>query len=290
MKKANNQSINWMYIPAIVFFLVFILYPFAQGIYISFTDWNGYSQTKNFIGLQNYIRFFQDPNTKTVVSNTLLFGIGSTIFQNLLGLLFALLVDIKFKARNIVRTVIYLPVIISPLIMGYVLYYLFSYSNGALNEILTLFQMERIDWLAERNRSVNIIVIINTLQFVGPCMLIYLTGLQSISGEYKDAAQIDGASSFQRFKHITLPLLVPSITINVVYNLIGGLKLFDIIMSLTKGGPGYNTSSMSTFMYTLYSGRQDAGYATTVGNMMFVLIALIGLTVLRYLRKKEVTE
>ncbi len=290
MKKTNIQSINWMYVPAVVFFLVFILYPFIQGIYISFTDWNGYSQTKNFIGLQNYIRFFQDPNTKIVVVNTLIFGIGSTIFQNLLGLLFALLVDIKFKARNAVRTLIYLPVIISPLIMGYVLYYLFSYSNGALNEILTLLQMERIDWLAERNRAVNIIVIINTLQFVGPCMLIYLTGLQSISGEYKDAAQIDGANSFQRFKHITLPLLVPSITINVVYNLIGGLKLFDIIMSLTKGGPGYNTSSMSTFMYTLYSGRQDAGYATTVGNMMFVLIALIGLTVLRYLRKKEVTE
>ena len=288
MKWKQAWAINVMYIPAVILFLVFILSPFIRGIGISFTDWNGYSQQKNFVGLRNYKTFFTDKNMKTVFINTLLFGGLSTLFQNILGLGYALLMDLKFKGRGLVRTIIYLPVIVSPLIMGYILYYVFQYNNGALNEVLSWFGVAQVDWLAQWNTAVPIIIIVNTLQFVGPAMIIYLTGLQSISSNYKEAAQLDGATAFQNFRYITLPLLMPSITINVIYNLIGGLKLFDIIMSLTKGGPGYMTSSMSTFMYTVYSGRQDAGYATTVGNMMFIMIALIGLVLLTQLRKKEV--
>lgn len=281
-------GINIMYLPAVILFVIFILIPFIRGIGISFTDWNGYSQSKNFVGLRNYREFFTDKNMRTVLLNTLLYGGLSTLFQNLLGLAYALLMDTDFKARGLVRTIIYLPVIVSPLIMGYILYYVFQYNNGALNEILSWIGAAPVDWLAKWSRAVPIVIIVNTLQFVGPAMIIYLTGLQSISSNYKEAAQLDGATGVQNFRYITLPLLMPSITINVIYNLIGGLKLFDIIMSLTKGGPGYSTSSMSTFMYSVYSGRQDAGYATTVGNMMFIMIAVIGIALLTQMRKKEV--
>lgn len=287
-KFSSSASINIMYFPAVILFLIFILLPFVRGIGISFTDWNGYSQTKNFVGLRNYQEFFTDKNMRTVLLNTLLYGGLSTLFQNLLGLAYALLMDVKFKGRGLVRTIIYLPVIVSPLIMGYILYYMFQYNNGALNEVLSWFNMAPVDWLAKWSSAVPIVIIVNTLQFVGPAMIIYLTGLQSISLNYKEAAQLDGASRFQNFRYITLPLLMPSITINVIYNLIGGLKLFDIIMSLTKGGPGYSTSSMSVFMYSVYSGRQDAGYATAVGNMMFIMIAVIGIALLTQMRKKEV--
>lgn len=287
-KFSAAASINIMYLPAVILFVIFIFIPFVRGIGISFTDWNGYSQNKNFVGLRNYKEFFTDKNMRIVLLNTLLYGGFSTLFQNLLGLAYALLMDTRFKARGLVRTIIYLPVIVSPLIMGYILYYVFQYNNGALNEVLSWFQIAPVDWLAKWSSAVPIVIIVNTLQFVGPAMIIYLTGLQSISANYKEAAQLDGASAFQNFRYITIPLLMPSITINVIYNLIGGLKLFDIIMSLTKGGPGYSTSSMSTFMYSVYSGRQDAGYATTVGNMMFIMIATIGIILLTQMRKKEV--
>lgn len=117
--------------------------------------------------------------------------------------------------------------------------------------------------LGNPDANIWIIVMVNTFQFVGVAMIIYLAGLQSISTEYYEAANIDGASRFQQFKNITLPLLMPSVTINMVINIIGGLKLFDVIISLTNGGPGMASQSMSTYMYNLYFSRQDAGYAAT---------------------------
>lgn len=284
----SQSSLNFMYLPAVAMFLIFIIYPFFSGITVSFTDWNGYSQTRNFIGLDNYKRLFTDKNIGIIVLNTFLYGVLSTLFQNLFGLLYALLMDLKFRGRGFVRTIVYLPVIVSPLIMGYILYYVFQYNNGALNEVLSWFGQTPKDWLTGWGTSVTIIIIVNTFQFVGPAMLIYLTGLQSISMDYYEAAELDGATVLAKFRNITLPMLMPSITINVVYNLIGGLKLFDIIMALTKGGPGYTTSSLSTFMYSVYSGQQDAAYATAIGNMMFLLIGAIGLFVLNNLRKREV--
>jgi raffinose/stachyose/melibiose transport system permease protein len=133
-----------------------------------------------------------------------------------------------------------------------------------------------------------IIVFVNTYQFVGVAMIIYLAGLQSVSKEYYEAAQIDGASTFQQFKNITLPLLMPSITINMVLNIIGGLKLFDVIVSLTGGGPGNASQSMSTFMYDLYFNRQDAGYAATEGVLMAIIILIISLATLVFFKRKEV--
>jgi len=119
-------------------------------------------------------------------------------------------------------------------------------------------------------------------------MIIYLAGLQGISKDYYEAAEIDGATAFQQFKKITLPLLMPAIAINVVLNLIGGLKLFDVIVSLTGGGPGNASQSMSTFMYTLYFRREDAGYAATQGVLMTFIILIISLSALIYFKRKEV--
>ncbi len=285
---SSPAIINLMYLPAIILFLLFIAYPFIQGIGISFTDWNGYAQTKNYVGLKNYAQLFTDKNIRMVMLNTFIFGVFSTVFQNVFGLLYALLVDMKFMLRGAVRTIIYLPVIISPLIIGYIMYYVLQYNGGALNEVLSWFGIASTDWLSQRATSIPAIVIINTFQYVGPAMIIYLTGLQAIPLDYYEAAQLDGASHWERLLKITFPLLMPSITINVVYNLIGGLKIFDVVMALTGGGPGYQTASMSTFMYSIYSGRQDAGYATTVGNLMFVIIAVVGMLILKLLRRKEV--
>lgn len=285
--KKSTFSINLMYFPALILFAVFIFYPFINGIRISFTNWDGYSQSSAWVGLSNYKRLFTDPNIWTVVRNTLIYGIGSTILQNLIGLLYALLLNMSIKGKGIVRTIIYLPVIISPLIMGYIWYFIFQMNGGALNDIVKLFGGEPVNFLANPQWNVWLITFVNTFQFVGTAMIIYLAGLQSISAEYYEAASLDGASAWQRFKNVTFPLLAPSITINVVINIIGGLKLFDVIVALTNGGPGYASQSLSTMMYQMYFSRQDAGYAASMGNLMFFITSVIGIAALILLRKKE---
>jgi raffinose/stachyose/melibiose transport system permease protein len=287
-KMRQESSLWWMYLPALAAVCFFILYPFLNGIKISFTNWNGFSQTYDYIGFNQYTRMLKDPDTWLVVKNTLLYGVGSTILQNVIGLGYALLLNQSIRMRSFTRTVVYLPVIISPLIMGYIWYFFFAFQGGALNDLLVFFGLEKINALGDPSINIWLIVFANTFQFVGIAMIIYLAGLQSISKDFYEAAQMDGASAFQQFKSITLPMLMPSITINIVINIIGGLKLFDVIVSLTGGGPGYASQSMSTFMYDLYFNRQDAGYAATQGVFMAIIILILSLGALVYFKRKEI--
>ncbi|RKD76175.1 raffinose/stachyose/melibiose transport system permease protein [Sinobaca qinghaiensis] len=288
VKNKKESSLWIMYLPALAFIFIFIVFPFISGLRISFTDWDGFSQTMNFVGLDQYTRMFSDPTTWLVAGNTLLYGVGSTFFQMTIGLLYAMLLVQSIKMKAITRTIVYLPVIISPLIMGYIWYFMFAYQGGAINDLVMALGFERMNLLNNPSLNPWIIVFINTYQFVGISMIIFLAGLQSISKEYYEAARMDGASKLAQFKNITIPLLMPSITINVVLNIIGGLKLFDVIIALTGGGPGNASQSMSTFMYTLYFDRQDAGYAATQGVLMVALILVITVTAVIYLRRKEV--
>jgi raffinose/stachyose/melibiose transport system permease protein len=170
--------------------------------------------------------------------------------------------------------------------MGYIFYFVFQYDGGAANDVMAVLGQEPVNWLGSGSTSVPIITFVNSYQYMGYAMVIYLAGLQTIPKEYHEAAAIDGASAFARFTHITLPLLMPAITVNVVWNLIGGLKLFDVIIAMTNGGPGFSSMSLSTLMYNLYFVRQDAGYAAAIGNLMFGHHR--GQPMLINLRKREV--
>jgi raffinose/stachyose/melibiose transport system permease protein len=284
----SPSALNILYIPALLMFAIFIFLPFFQGIVISFMEWDGYSANQIWVGINKYINVFTDPNFYTAVKNTFIYGVGSTLLQNIFGLMFALLLDRNTMGEKVVRTLVYLPAIISGLIMGYIWYFFFSYDGGAINDILALFRKEQIDWLASGRRSVWIITGVNTFQYLGISMIMYLAGLQNIPRDYYEAADIDGASYLSKFNNITIPLLMPAITVSVVTNLIGGLKLFDVIAALTGGGPGYESASISTMIYQMYFVRQDAGYAAAQGNIMFIMIAVISIWALKFLRSKEV--
>lgn len=288
MKIQKKSVINLFYIPAVILFLVFVIYPFIQGIRLSFTNWNGYSQTMKFVGIKNYNRLFQDANVKTALVNTLIYGVMSTVIQNILGLGYALFLNTKFKGRSIVRTIIYMPVMIAPLIMGYIMYFFFQYDGGAVNDILIALHMEPVDLLVHSGTAIRIIVLVNSLQFVGVAMVIYLAGLQNVPTMYYEAAMIDGATFWERFKHITIPLLMPAISSSTILNLIGGLKLFDLVMALTSGGPGFSTHSLSTLVTNQYFSAQSAGYASAIGIFTFLLIMIISNVVMGYFDKKEV--
>lgn len=286
--KKRSRTMNLFYVPAIILFAVFVIYPLAKGIFLSFTNWNGYSQTYKMVGIDNYVRMLGDQNVHRAFINTLVYGVGSTFLQNVLGLGLAILLNQKFRGRAFTRTLVYLPVMIAPLIMGYIMYFFFSYDNGALNDLLGVFGVAAKDWLSSGTTGVIIMTVVNSLQFVGISMVIYLAGLQGISDMYYEAAAIDGVKPMQRFRYITLPLLTPAISSSVTINLIGGLKLFDIIMALASGGPGYDTHSLSTLVHRTYFGSENAGYASAIGLVSFVLIMILGNIVEKYLASKEV--
>lgn len=283
----TDTAVNLLYVPAILLFLVFVVYPFISGIRLSFTNWNGFSQSYDYIGFRNYTAMFQDSNFYRALINTFIYGIGSTIFQQILGLGYAILLTKAFLGRNVFRTLIYLPVLIAAVVMGYMWTFLIKYDGGAINDIIVGLGGDPINVLASGNQTMFVIILINVLQFVGVSMLIYIAGLQSIPEVYYEAASIDGASKWQQFKTITIPLLMPSITTSVIYNLIGGLKLFDVIVAVTGLG-NRAVDSLSTFVRYKYSGNQQAGYSSTVGLALFVVILVVSILLQRYFARKEV--
>ncbi|WP_067143148.1 carbohydrate ABC transporter permease [Oceanivirga salmonicida] len=276
-KKIRKNIINIMYIPALILFTIFVFYPFFRGILISFTNWNGFSQHYNSVGLENYKNIIiSDLNVRMALKNTLIYGLGSTILQQILGLGYALFLNSDFRGRNFVRTVIYLPVMISGLIMGYMWYFIFKY-DGTLAELFSIFGIKELNLLANGNISIFLLTFINSVQYCGISMLIYLAGLQNIPKMYYEASEIDGATSLQKFMYITIPMLRPAIITSFTINLIGGLKLFDVIKALTNGGPGYATHSLSTLIDKVYFGTQNAGYSAAIGVVLFMFILISSL-------------
>ncbi|MCT4595344.1 MAG: sugar ABC transporter permease [Anaeromicrobium sp.] len=284
----SDIAVNCMYIPAFILFLIFVAFPFVSGIGISFTNWNGFSQSFQYIGIENYRNLIKDKNFWTAFFNTMIYGVGSTFFQQVLGLSYAIILNEKFKGRTIARTFIYMPVLIAAVIMGYMWYFLVQYDGGAINEILIFLGYEPVDWLANGKIAVWLMVGINVLQFVGVSMVIYLAGLQAIPNMYYEAANVEGATEWQKFRNITLPLLMPAITTSVTLNLIGGLKLFDVIKALTNGGPGYSSHSLSTLINYTYFGNQSAGYASAIGLVLFLFIMIVSMGMQKIFREKEV--
>lgn len=288
--RIRGAGINAFYVPALLIFAVFTIYPLVSGVGLSFTNWNGYSADRDIVGLANYQRLFDDQTFRLVLINTFIYGIGSTIIQQLLGLGLALALDRPLRGRTAIRAIIYLPVLVSPVIMGTMYYLFFQYNRGALNDITTAFGGDRVAWLSEADTAVLIIVLVNSLQFVGISMIIYLAGLQSIPTVYYEASNLDGATAWQQFRHITVPLLQPAFATSIVLNLIGGLKLYDIILVLTGGGPGYSTNSMSTLVGIAYFDNQTAGYASAMGVVLFLIIVVFTLVLNTLLNRRRLEQ
>lgn len=282
------RRLNWFYVPALVLFAVFSIYPLISGISLSLTNWNGYSRSKAFVGFDNYLRLLDDEVFRTALVNTLIYGVGSTVIQQVLGLGLAVVLDRVVRGAALLRAVIYLPVLVSPVVLGTMYYLIFRYNNGALNDVRALFGAEQVAWLSDASFAIASIVIVNSLQFVGISMVIYLAGLQGVPTEYYEAAQLDGATWWQSFRSIAVPLLQPAFATSIVLNLIGGLKLFDIVQVLTGGGPGQSTHSVSTLIGETYFSNQAAGYSAAIGVVLFVLIVAVTFVLNSLLNRKRV--
>ena len=288
MEKKRKRILLSLSIPAFLLIVIFMIVPLGNALRVSFFKWNGYSQKMKFIGLKNYRSLFSDKVFWRSTVNTFIYGFGSTLLQNIMGLSAAIFVNKEFKGRNFVRLILYMPIMISGVIMGAIQYYIFNYENGVLNNILNLFGVGNIYWMETGPRAVMIITLINSWQAMGFCMLIYLAGLQNIPKMYQEAALLDGATKRQIFFKVKLPLLMPAVTTAVITNLIGGFKLYDIIVTLTNGGPNRKSLSLSYYISLLYFSDEKAGYSSAVGIALFVIIFLVAVPVNHYLRSREV--
>lgn len=287
MKKKRINWAQFLSLPALILFGVFFVYPLLKGIGMSMTNWDGMGEAK-FVGLKNFVDFFSDERAMHDIKTTLIFAIGSAVLLNLVGLGYAFLMNSKFRGKSIARVIIYLPAIISPLIMGYIWYFLLQPGRGFLYHAFSQLGLPDPigNWMSSYPSALAGLVLVNVWQFAGMTMIIYLAGLQSISSDVLEAALIDGASPWQRFAHVTLPLLMPAIRINVVTNIIGSLSVFDVIMSLTEGGPGYSTESLSIYIMRMCYGSRT-GYSTAVAMILFLIILIPVLISMRLTRAKD---
>lgn len=286
------KKIKWFtfVIPALCFYILFFWVPFLSGIFYSFTDWNGV--TANFTGFQNYIRLFQDPQIISSFGNSVFYTAAITVFQNILGLLLALLVKKNCFKNSVTRTLLFMPYIFSSLAIGYIFRFIFEPNMGALNSFLELLHLEALKqpWLSEPFLARCVIVFVTVWQCCGYTMIINVAGLQGIPAEYYEAANLDGANRWQQFKTITFPLLASATTVNIVLCLIGNLQIYNQIFAITGGGPGYETESVAMTVYRLGFGTGGSrwGYGAAMSVVMFAIIMILTVIVTSILRKREV--
>lgn len=273
---------------SLVLYLLFFMIPSAMGLAFSFTDWNAMNDEAHFIGFSHFIEIFTNKRYLLVIRNTIIFAIATTILKNVLGLGMALALNKSFKTRNLLRTIFFFPVMLSPLIIGLVFKSIYNPDTGIVNAFLGVLGLGGLqrDWLGDISTALAAVVIVEVWRLVGQNMVIYIAGLQAISDDYLEAASIDGATAFQKLRYIIIPQLMPSITINLVLNLIAGLKVFDLVFVLTNGGPARMTEVLNTVIYKEYSSGRY-GFSTALGLIMFVFTCIVAFSVLKAMTKEE---
>ncbi|MFC5402548.1 carbohydrate ABC transporter permease [Cohnella soli] len=283
------------YLQRIVFLLpvafligVFVAYPFMSSIYYSFTDWDGLSQAK-FIGLDNYKYLFHDLSFLHSLKNIAFFTLGAVFLLNPLSLALGMALNSSIRGKSLLRTVFYLPSIISLIVISNIWVIILAY-DGILNKVMEEIGLGTLtlDWLGDYDRTPWVILFIILWQGLGNSAVFYIAGLQSIPTEIYEAADIDGATPLSRFWNITVPLLMPTVTIVTFFQLSGMLKLFDLPLIMTKGGPGDVTLTPTMLIYNQVYQASTAGYATTTGVVVMIIIVAVSAVQLKLTRSREV--
>ncbi|TYP71069.1 carbohydrate ABC transporter permease [Paenibacillus methanolicus] len=273
--------------PALLFYVLFSVYPFLSMFYYSVTDYTVRKITNlSFVGLDNYKHLFGSDLLRTGLKNSILYAVLMTVFQTSLGLVLAVFLDRKLATRNLLRSVFFMPAVFSPLIVGFLWGYLMSTSDyGLINQGLEALGLGKINFLGDKDIALYSIVFTQLWQWTGWAMVIFLANLQSIPKDLYEAADIDGASGWKQFWRVTLPLMQPSVNVVAVTAMIGGLKVFDIILALTDGGPGNATQTiMTAYIKTSFNeGFYNRGAA--FGVVFFGIVMAITLIMMRYLSK-----
>ena len=273
-------------LPALIIYLLFSITPFLYTIYYSFTDYTDMNPINlHFVGLKNYIKVLQTPVMLAAIKNSVIYAILLTGFQTLLGLPLAFVLNQKLISRNFLRALFFFPAVFSSLIIGYLWNFIMSSSDfGLINNILHQLGLGTLNFFTSKNALYSVILT-QIWQWTGWAMVIFLANLQSISPDLYEAAEIDGANGLKKFMYVTLPLMCPSVKIVIVTGLIGGMKVFDIIYSMTSGGPGDATQTVMTVM--MKKGISEGFYSTgsAFGVCFFIIVLAISAIVTKLMGK-----
>lgn len=277
-------------VPLMIGYFIFFIIPVVISFRDSFTNITKYNQLSgyHFVGLKNYINIFTNTKLLSGIRVSFRYAIGMLIFQNLFAIPLAVVLTRNIRSRNLLRAIFFAPATLSTLVVGYLWGFMMASTDyGVLNKILGFVGLEPVNWLGDYKIALTSILITQVWQWTGWAMVIYISNLQSIPDELYEAATVDGASGMQSFFKITLPLLQPGVAINVVVGLVSGLKVFDIIYSLTKGGPGNATQSMITNMLRIGFTEGNYGGAAAYGIIFLAIVLLLTQAVMKLLDKWE---
>jgi raffinose/stachyose/melibiose transport system permease protein len=272
--------------PAVALFAAFIVVPLGLAFYLSLTDWNGFSSDPGFVGADNYRDLLDNPRVKSAAMFTLLIAVAGTILCNALGLGFAVLIGRPSRVNAFFRTLMFFPHIISALIIGFLWSALLS-STGVINELISGLGAAPLPFLADPGNAKIAVIFVIVWATFGVNLVLYIAGLQSIPPEYYEAATIDGAGPWHQLRHITLPMIAPVMTVNLVITLVWMLKTYDLVVGLTGGGPAGRTQTVVFLIIfdSFQNGKLGSGAAQAV--ILMIITAVLGIGVALFRRGAE---
>ncbi|MBB4212936.1 ABC transporter [Rhizobium anhuiense] len=277
----------WFFIPAAIIYGVLFLFPTISSLWFSLTRWD--LSTAEFIGLENFQQFFSEPFLVKGLVNTLIYAVTTSGLKTVCGLLLGVLLTSNIFARGFLRTLVFFPVLVSTIGIGITFTVMMHPTKGIINVTLETLGIPGPGWLTNPALALFSVALVDVWKGVGLATLIFIAGLAAISPDYYEAARIDGATRLQQFSRITLPLVRPATVIVVTLSLIGGLRSFDLIWAMTRGGPGFSSDVIASVIYKQY----QAGFygLSTAGNViLFALIAAIILPFTLWFNRREVGE
>lgn len=273
---AVNGRMIWFAVPALLVYSFVLVIPTLQGSFFAFTDWNGLSRDWNFVGFENFVDVISRDESSTALLVTVIIAVSITVVQNLIGLSLALAVHTHIKSRYVLRTLFFAPAVLTPVVTAYLWKYILA-PEGPANETLSLFGLEALQqsWLGDPTWALVSVIVVIIWQFSGFSMVIFLAGLESIPREIEEAAAVDGAGYLRRTWSVTLPLLGPALTINLMLSMIAGFKLFDQVWVMTGGGPAGATNTLSTLIYKNAFQYGEYGASIALALVLLVLVATV---------------
>jgi raffinose/stachyose/melibiose transport system permease protein len=284
--RAGSPYPLWFFVPAAVVYAVLFLVPTFASFYFSLTRWSLFST--EFIGLENFVTFFREPYLFQGLVNTFIYAGLTSGAKVVLGLLLAVLLTSQIIGRGYLRSVVFFPVLVSTVGVGVTFAVLMNPSEGLINEALGWFGVVGPGWLTDPDLALYSVALVDIWKGVGLATLIYIAGIVAIPQEYFEAAKVDGASAFSSFWHVTVPLSWPATTTVIILSLIGGLRSFDLIWTMTRGGPGFTSDVVASVIYKHY----QAGFygLSTAGNVVLILVVTAIILPLSWLLSRREVE
>ena len=277
-------------IPAFLIYTVLMIVPIIGAFLLSFTDWNGISAAYNITGAKNYLDMLSDERLRNAIFVTLKITVVVAVTVNVLGLLIAMMLNRARRMTNVFRSIFFLPYVLSTVAISFIWLAILSYT-GVLNSLLDMVGLENLaaDYIGNANNAIWSICVIEIWRMLGFHMVLYLASIQTVPQSLYEACIMDGGSRWHQFRYVTLPMIVPGITISVIMSIMTEMKQYDIFKVITNGGPGYATETVTYNIASLAFGNNMLGYSSAIAVFLFIVIAAISVLQIQLSKKLEVS-